>query len=118
MYPIKIGKLQIRGAMDVKNTILHIISIILGIVAVVAIGLILAVNHGDGGGFLDLSTLARMIYGGVAILFASLSVVTWKIDNKATRKTKVIVWAAIVAIIIILIVTCSLYRVPAVEIIN
>ncbi len=100
-----------------KQIILRIISMILGIAAVVAVGLLLAVNHGDGGG-LDLSNLARMIYGGAAILFASLSVFTWKTDNKANRKTKVIVWAAIVAIIIILAVVCSLYRVPAVEIIN
>jgi len=92
------------------------ISMILGILAVAAVGLLLAVNH--GGGFLDLSNLARMIFGGAAVLFASLSVFTWKIDSKANRKTKVIVWVAIVAIIIILTVVCSLYRVPAVEIIN
>lgn len=101
-----------------KKTVLRIISIILGIVAIVAVGLLLSVNHGDGGGFLDLSNLARMLYGGAAILFASLSVLTWKIDNKATRKVKVIVWVAIVAIIVVLTVICSLYRVPSVEIIN
>lgn len=101
-----------------KKTLLRIISIILGIVAVVAVGLLFAVDHGGSGGFLDLRNLAHMIYGGAAILFASLSVFTWKIDDKANRKTKVIVWAAIVAIIIILTVVCSLFREPAVEIIN
>ncbi len=104
--------------MKKKKIVLRTISVILGIVALVAVGLLLAVNHGDGGGFLDLSNLARMVYSGAAIIFASLSVLTWKIDNKANRKTKVIVWVAVIAIIVILTIICLLYRVPAVEIIN
>lgn len=101
-----------------KKIISRIISIVLGAVAVVAVGLLLAVKHGDGGGFLDLSNFARMVYAGAAILFASLAVLTWKTDSKTNIKTKVIVWGFVVAMIIILTVACTFYRVPAVEIIN
>ena len=98
-----------------KSIILKVVSVILAILTVFAILCAITVT---GSGFLDLSNLARMVYSGAAIIFASLSVLTWKIDNKANRKTKVIVWVAIIAIIIILTIICSLYRVPAVEIIS
>ena len=98
-----------------KNTILKVVSIVLALATILAIVCAVTVT---GSGFLDLSNLARMVYSGAAIIFASLSVLTWKIDNKANRKTKVIVWVAIIAIIIILTIICSLYRVPAVEIIS
>ena len=58
-----------------KNTILKVVSIILALVAILAIGCAITVT---GSGFLDLSNIVRAVCIGVAVVCGILVVVTWK----------------------------------------
>lgn len=101
--------------MKMNKTFLRIGSVIFGLASMAAVGFLVTVRPGSGGGFLDLSNWARTLYCVAAVFFASLSVVSWKTTGQGHRKTKVFVWAAVVTVIIVITIICSFYRVPAVE---
>ena len=98
-----------------KKMICRIMSIVMAVMA--ALSLLAAVTV-TGGVVLDLSNIARTVFCGAAILFTSISVLSWKTEGGEYRKVKAIVWLVAVAVIIVLTIVCSVYRVPAAELVN
>ncbi len=98
-----------------KKMIYRIISVILFVLAAVAVVEIFTVK---GTGFIDFSNLAKMLFGVIAVLCVSLSVVLWKTEDNKYRKVKGIFWIVSVLIIAFAVFGSNLYKRPATEMIT
>lgn len=98
-----------------KKIILRFISILLMVFAALAVfGAVTA----RGGGFLDLTSFARLVLCGIAVLCAVLAAAAWVTENPREKRIKCVILCIAVAAILIITLLADSFRVPATEIIG
>ncbi len=79
-----------------KKIVCNVLSLIFFICTIISLIVVVTVR---GVGFIDLSSVARMIFGVTALFFVSMSLLLWQTEYKKRKKVKLIAWFCSLCII-------------------